>query len=79
MVRYSFDIDGTHKTKKSARYATKKETEDAEFEFKLKLREYENTNNVTFEEMIRMFIDFKKDKVKENTLHYMVITTNYLI
>ena len=37
------DIDGTHKTKKSGRYATKKEAEDAEFEFKLKLREYENT------------------------------------
>ena len=36
------DIDGTHKTKKSGRYATKKEAEDAEFEFKLKLREYEN-------------------------------------
>lgn len=63
------DIDGTHKTKKSGRYATKKEVEDAEFEFKLKLREYENTNNVTFEEMIRMFIDFRKDKVKENTLY----------
>ena len=27
------DIDGTHKTKKSGRYATKKEAEDAEFEF----------------------------------------------
>lgn len=51
------------------RYATKKEEDDAEFEFKLKLREYENTNNVTFEEMIRMFIDFRKDKVKENTLY----------
>lgn len=63
------DIDGTHKTKKSGRCATKKEAEDAEFEFKLKLREYENTNNVTFEEMIRMFIDFRKDKVKENTLY----------
>ena len=33
------DIDGTHKTKKSGRYATKKEAEDAEFEFKSKLRE----------------------------------------
>ena len=52
------DINGT------CRYATKNEAEDAEFEFKLKLREYENTNNVTFEEMIRMFIDFRKDKVK---------------
>lgn len=71
MVRYGFIRlnDGTHKTKKSGRYATKKEAEDTEFEFKLKLREYENTNNVTFEEMIRMFIDFRKDKVKINTLY----------
>ena len=63
------DIDGTHKTKKSGRYATKKEAEDAKFEFKLKLREYEKANNVTFEEIIRMFIGFRKDKIKENTLY----------
>lgn len=36
---------------------------------KLKLREYENTNNVTFGKMIKMFIDFRKDKVKENKLY----------
>lgn len=36
------DIDGTHKTKKSGIYTTKKEAENAEFEFKLKIREYEN-------------------------------------
>ena len=64
------DIDGTHKTKKSGRFATKKEAEDAEFEFKLKLREYENTNNVTFEEMIADYNLTDDDKIILNRILY---------
>ena len=59
------DIDGTHKTKKSGRYATKKEAEDSEFELKLKLREYENTNNVTFEEKLDYNCMFEKFGMKQ--------------
>ena len=63
------EIDGSHVQKKSKKYATKKEAEDAEFEFKLKIHNHENQSSMTFKEMIQIFIDYKKDKVKETTYY----------
>lgn len=71
-LRYD-ELDGSHAQKRSKKYATKKEAEDAEFEFKLKLHNHENQSNMTFKDMIYIFIDFKKDKVKETTYYTMEI------
>ena len=67
-LRYD-GLDGSHAQKRSKKYATKKEAEDAEFEFKLKLHNHENQSNMTFKDMIYIFIDYKKDKVKETTYY----------
>lgn len=67
-LRYD-ELDGSHAQKRSKKYATKKEAEDAEFEFKLKLHNHENQSNMTFKDMIYIFIDYKKDKVKETTYY----------
>lgn len=63
------ELDGSHVQKRSKKYATKKEAEDAEFEFKIKLHNHENQSNMTFKDMIQIFIDYKKDKVKETTYY----------
>lgn len=63
------DLDGSKQTKKSGRYATKKEAEEAEFEFKRKLHEHINQNEITFEEMIELFLNFKKKRVRETTYY----------
>ena len=47
--------DGQHGT---ARFATKKEAEQAELEFKISLHEKVNHNEITFEEMIELFKDY---------------------
>lgn len=60
---------GSHKQKRSGRFATKKEAEAAEFAFKLKLHNHENQSTITFEQMIDLFIEYKKDKVKETTFY----------
>ncbi len=76
------ELDGRHTQKRSKKYATKKEAEDAEFEFKLKLHSHENQSNMTFKEMIQIFIDYKKDKVKKQLIIIMVInefTLNHYI
>lgn len=67
-IRYE-DIDGSHKSKKSGRFATKKEAESAEFAFKLKLHNHENQSTITLEEMMNLFIDYKKDKVRDTTMY----------
>lgn len=67
-IRYT-DIDGSPAQKKSGRFATKKEAEAEEFAFKMRINTKENLSNITFEEMMNLFIDFKKDKVKETTFY----------
>ena len=60
------DFDGTKKPKKSGRFATKKEAEQAELEFKISLHEKVNHNEITFEEMIELFLNFKFQKEKSS-------------
>ena len=67
-LRYN-ELDGTHTQKRSKKYATKKEAENAEFAFKMKLHSNENQANFTFEDMMNLFIDYKQDKVKETTYY----------
>ena len=67
-LRY-VDLDGRKKQAKSGRFFTKKEAESAEFAFKMKLRNRENQEDITFEEMIDLFIENRKEKVKETTFY----------
>ena len=67
-LRY-IGIDGVATQKHSKKYATKKEAEAAEFAFKMKLHSNENQSNFTFEDMMNLFIEYKKDKVKETTYY----------
>lgn len=56
MVRYQ-DIDGRNAQYKSGKFATKKEAEDAEPEFRLKIHRHENMDKITLDEMIDIFIE----------------------
>ena len=67
-LRY-IGIDGVATQKQTKKYATKKEAEAAEFAFKMKLHSNENQSNFTFEDMMNLFIEYKKDKVKETTYY----------
>lgn len=62
-------FDCTKKPKKSGKFATKKEAELAELEFKISLHEKINHNEITFEEMIELFLNFKKKRVRETTCY----------
>lgn len=55
-VRYQ-DIDGRNAQYKSGKFATKKEAEDAELEFRLKIHRHENMDKITLDEMIDIFIE----------------------
>ena len=63
------DLDGRKKQAHSGKYLTKKEAEAAEFAFKMKLRNRENQEDITFEEMINLFIENRKETVKETTFY----------
>lgn len=67
------DFDGTKKPKKSGRFATKKEAEQAELEFKISLHEKVNHNEITFEEMIELFLNFKRKEFEKLLIITMVI------
>ena len=73
-VRYQ-DIDGRNAQYKSGKFATKKEAEDAELEFRLKIHRHENMDKITLNEMIDIFIEHLKSllniKLKDfNINHY---------
>ena len=63
------DIDGLYKTKKSGRYHTKKEPKQAKLEFKIKIHEHENQNEMTCEHLIELFLNFKEIRVRKNTFY----------
>ncbi len=78
-IRYQ-DIDGRNKQYKSGKYSTKKEAEEAELEYRMKLHNNENQNNITIEEMIKLFIDNRTNtiSVKPTTLYNYDNKTRYL-
>lgn len=69
-LRYQ-DMDGRNKQYKSGKYATKKEAEDAELEFRLKIHRHENMDKITIDEMIDIFIENRTStiEVKPTTLY----------
>ncbi len=69
-VRYQ-DIDGRNAQYKSGKFATKKEAEDAELEFRLKIHRHENMDKITLDEMIDIFIENRTStiEVKPTTLY----------
>lgn len=69
-VRYQ-DIDGRNAQYKSEKFATKKEAEDVELEFRLKIHRHENMDKITLDEMIDIFIENRTStiEVKPTTLY----------
>lgn len=69
-LRYQ-DMDGRNKQYKSGKYATKKEAEEAELEFRLKIHRHENMDKITLDEMIDIFIENRTStiEVKPTTLY----------
>lgn len=78
-IRYQ-DLDGRNKQYKSGKYATKKEAEDGELKFRLKIHQRENLDNTTFDEMIDLFIDNRINtiNVKPTTLYNYKNKKSYL-
>lgn len=69
-VRYQ-DIDGRNAQYKSGKFATKKEAEDAELEFRLKIHRHKNMDKITLDEMINIFVENRTStiEVKPTTLY----------
>ena len=64
------DNMGIMKKYNSKKYMTRKEAEEAEKEFKLKLAKKElNLCDMTFRDLYKEFYEYKLDKVKKNTLY----------
>ncbi len=78
-LRYQ-DMDGRNKQYKSGKYATKKETEEAELEFRLKIHKHENMDKITIDEMIDLFVENRTStiEVKPTTLYNYGNKKNYL-
>lgn len=78
-LRYQ-DMDGRNKQYKSGKYATKKEAEEAELEFRLKIHKHENMDKITIDEMIDLFVENRTStiEVKPTTLYNYGNKKNYL-
>lgn len=78
-LRYQ-DLDGRNKQYKSGKYATKKEAEEAELAFRMKLYNHENQDKITLDEMIDLFVDNRTStiEVKPTTLYNYENRKNYL-
>lgn len=78
-LRYQ-DLDGRNKQYKSGKYATKKEAEEAELAFRMKLYNHENQDKITLDEMIDLFVDNRTStiEVKPTTLYNYGNKKNYL-
>lgn len=69
-VRYQ-DMDGRRRQYKSGKFATKKEAEDAELGYRMKLFNHENQDKITINEMIDLFVENRTStiEVKPTTLY----------
>ena len=67
-ARYT-DLDGTKRQRHSKRYATRREAIDAEAEFKIKAHQNADVSQVTFAQMIELFIEQRSSTVKETTMY----------
>lgn len=62
-VRYQ-DIDGRNAQYKSEKFATKKEAEDTELKFRLKIHRHENMDKITLDEIIDIFIENRTSTIE---------------
>lgn len=78
-LRYQ-DFDGRRKQHKSGKFLTKKEAEQAELEFRMKLHNLENRDKITIDEMIDFFVENRTStiEVKPTTLYNYGNKKNYL-
>lgn len=68
-LRYK-DIYGNNKQYTSMRYKTRKEAELEEARYKVKINEKKiNTTNITFNQVFESYIDFKRTKIKLQTIN----------
>ncbi len=65
-VRY-LDLSGKRTQYKSKKFFSRKEAQDEEVKFKYSLNQKEATSDMNFKELIGVFMDYKKDKVKATT------------
>ena len=69
-VRYQ-NVDGRNTQYKSGKFATRKEAEDAELEFRLKIHRHKNMDKITLDEMIDIFIENRTSTIEvKNTPLY---------
>lgn len=61
-------LDGIRKSYHSKKYSTRREALDAEAEFKIKSRNDADVSQINFEQLIELFINHKKNQVKETTM-----------
>ena len=76
MIRYT-DLLGNRKQKKSQKFLTKKEAQDAERAFLIKLEKGETISDMTFKELYDAFFEFKQKKVKKTTLRTYIYRYPY--
>ncbi len=77
---YYKNIYGELKEKKSKYYKTKTEAKEAEREFLNSINQHTYTDNITFKELFREWIDFKSAKVKISSLYSIEKgTTKYIL
>ena len=74
------DLYGNRKLFKSKKFLNKKEAQDAEVKylFNQSQRSNEVQSDITFEELISLFIDYKKDKVRITTMKGYLNNNRYL-
>ncbi|MCI6266415.1 MAG: site-specific integrase [Erysipelotrichaceae bacterium] len=72
------NILGETKSYRSGRFKTKKEAQEAEVTFKLKLTDKCNYNDLTFKDLYNKYYDYQKDKVKNTTMHSYTARYKYL-
>ena len=77
-LRY-VDLSGERKQYKSKKYLSRKEAQDEEIKFIFNLSKNENQSEMTFEELISVFMDYKKDKVRITTFKGYTNNSKYLI
>lgn len=71
-------IMGEEKNYRSKKFKTKKEAQDAENTFKLKLTDKFNYSELTFKELYNLYYEYQKDKVKSSTMHSYETRYRYL-
>lgn len=63
------ELDGTRRQYHSKKYLTRKEAQEAEALYLINAKTEANVSNINFKQLVELFVDYKKDKVKETTVY----------